>query len=40
MNLLLTGVNHQTAGVELREKLCLLPDAEGSYPLLLASRNP
>jgi glutamyl-tRNA reductase len=37
MNLLLAGVNHQTAGVELREKLCaLLPEAEESYPLLLA----
>ena len=37
MNLLLAGVNHQTAGVELREKLCaLLPEAEVSYPLLLS----
>jgi glutamyl-tRNA reductase len=37
MNLLLAGVNHQTAGVELREKLCtLLPEAEESYPVLLA----
>ncbi|MGQ9688213.1 MAG: glutamyl-tRNA reductase [Desulfobaccales bacterium] len=37
MNLLLTGVNHQTAGVDLREKLCrLLPAAEESYPLLLS----
>ena len=38
MNLLLAGVNHQTAGVELREKLCaLLPDAATSFPLLLAA---
>ena len=38
MNLILAGVNHQTAGVELREKLCaLLPEAEVSYPLLLSS---
>jgi glutamyl-tRNA reductase len=37
MNLLLAGVNHQTAGVDLREKLCtLLPEAEVSYPLLLS----
>ena len=37
MNLLLAGVNHQTAGVELREKLCaLLPEAEVSYPLLMS----
>ena len=37
MNLILVGVNHQTAGVELREQLCsLLPEAEKSYPLLLA----
>ena len=38
MNLLLAGVNHQTARVDLREKLCsLLPEAEVSYPLLLAN---
>ncbi len=37
MNLLLAGVNHQTARVDLREKLCtLLPEAEVSYPLLLS----
>jgi glutamyl-tRNA reductase len=37
MNLLLAGVNHQTAAVDLREKLCaLLPEAEKSYPLLLS----
>jgi glutamyl-tRNA reductase len=37
MNLLLAGVNHQTAEVELREKLCaLLPEAKKSYPLLLS----
>ena len=37
MNLLLAGVNHQTAGVELREKLCaLLPEADVSYPLLMS----
>jgi glutamyl-tRNA reductase len=37
MNLLLAGVNHQTAGVDLREKLCtLLPEAEVSYPMLLS----
>jgi glutamyl-tRNA reductase len=37
MNLLLAGVNHQTARVDLREKLCsLLPEAEESYPLLLS----
>ncbi len=37
MNLLLAGVNHQTAGVDLREKLCtLLPEAELSYPVLLS----
>jgi glutamyl-tRNA reductase len=37
MNLLLAGVNHQTARVDLREKLCsLLPEADVSYPLLLS----
>jgi glutamyl-tRNA reductase len=37
MNLLLAGVNHQTARVDLREKLCtLLPEAEKSYPQLLS----
>jgi len=37
MNLLLAGVNHQTARVDLREKLCtLLPEAEQSYPQLLS----
>ena len=37
MNLLLAGVNHQTARVDLREKLCtLLPEAELSYPQLLS----
>jgi glutamyl-tRNA reductase len=37
MNLLLAGVNHQTARLDLREKLCsLLPEAEVSYPLLLS----
>jgi glutamyl-tRNA reductase len=37
MNLLLAGVNHQTARVDLREKLCsLLPEAEVSYPRLLS----
>jgi len=37
MNLLLAGVNHQTAEVDLREKLCtLLPEAETSYTLLLS----
>jgi len=36
MNLILAGVNHKTATVDLREKLCtLLPEAEVSYPLLL-----
>ncbi len=37
MNLLLAGVNHQTAGVALREKLCtLLPEPKECYPLLLS----
>jgi|UniRef100_A0A7V6A527 glutamyl-tRNA reductase len=37
MNLILAGVNHQTARVDLREKLCsLLPEADVSYPLLLS----
>ena len=32
MNLLLLGVNHQTAAVELREKLaCLTPDLDQAY---------
>ena len=36
MNLILAGVNHKTATVDLREKLCtLLPEAEVSYPFLL-----
>lgn len=37
MNLILAGVNHQTATVDLREKLCtLLPEAGEAYPLLLS----
>ena len=37
MNLLLAGVNHQPARVDLREQLCtLLPEAELSYPQLLS----
>ena len=37
MNLILAGVNHKTATVDLREKLCnLLPEAGVSYPLLLS----
>lgn len=37
MNLFLAGVNHQTAEVDLREKLCtLLPEPGKSYPLLLS----
>jgi glutamyl-tRNA reductase len=37
MNLLLAGVNHQTAAVDLREKLCtLLPEADESYPVLFS----
>ena len=32
MNLLLVGVNHKTASVELREKLaCLTPDLDQAY---------
>jgi len=35
MNLLLVGVNHQTASVELREKLaCLMPDLQQAYQSL------
>jgi len=37
MNLLLAGVNHKTANVDLREKLCtLLPDPGETYSLLLS----
>jgi len=37
MNLLLAGVNHQTAAVDLREKLCtLLPEADESYPVIFS----
>lgn len=38
MNLLLVGVNHKTASVELREKLaCLVPDLDAAYHSLQAS---